>query len=155
MDSKQFKASMGCFPTGITIISTTYEKQLFGFTANSFTSVSLSPPLILFCLNKSAGSIDAFKKSTVFAISVLSIEQVEISKHFSTSRPNKFQNVKYQTGNLSNCPLITDAICWFECTKYQEYEGGDHLIFVGEVQSATINNNHKPLVYFARNYLSF
>ncbi|WPY01371.1 Flavin reductase family domain protein [Candidatus Trichorickettsia mobilis] len=143
---------MGCLPTGITVVSTNYERQLLGFTANSFTSVSLSPPLILFCLNKNAGSIAAFQSSSVFAISILAANQVEISKHFSTSQPNKFSSINYQIGKITSCPLIIDAVCWVECKKYQEYEGGDHLIFVGEVLNTTINNDRQPLVYFSRNY---
>ncbi|WP_316355239.1 flavin reductase family protein [Candidatus Trichorickettsia mobilis] len=143
---------MGCLPTGITIVSTSYDGQLLGFTANSFTSVSLSPPLILFCLNKNAGSIAAFQSSNVFAISILAANQAELSKHFSTSQPNKFSSVNHQIGKITNCPLIIDAVCWVECKKYQEYEGGDHLIFVGEVLNTTINNDQQPLVYFSKNY---
>lgn len=152
VDSEQFKASMGKLPTGVTVISTVLSNELFGFTANSFTSVSLKPPLVSFCLNKAAGSLEAFRKSSNFAVSVLAENQSVLAKHFSTGQSDKFHNQDYQLGSVSNCPLINGAICWIECEKVSEYNGGDHIIFIGKVIKVKINNNLKPLIYFARGY---
>lgn len=152
MNEEQFKATLGKMPTGITVITTNIGDILYGFTANSFTSVSLKPALISFCLNKNAGSIDAFKKSKNFAVSILSNKQSNLSKHFSTSTPNKFIDIQYELGKNSSCPMIKEALCWLECKKSQEYDGGDHIIFLGEVMFCQINNDLPPLIYFARAY---
>lgn len=152
MNSTDYKEALGKLPTGISIITTKFNDQLFGFTASSFTSLSLNPPLILFCLSKKAGSINAFRQNEKFAISILAENQLAISKHFSSVKQDKFTHIAYQLGIYSNSPLIIDAVCWIECDKVQEYEGGDHIIFVGEVKSTCINNNLNPLIYFARNY---
>lgn len=150
----QFKSAMQNFTTGITVVSTNYQGMLYGLTINSFTSVSLSPPLVLFCVNKNSNNIKGFKSSDVFAISILSEHQKLISVHFARSNVNafkKFENIDYQLG-INKCPLINESICLVECHKTSEYDGGDHIIFLGKVTSVKINSNLKPLLYFAKSY---
>lgn len=148
----QFKEAMSRFPSGVTVITTNFGKQFFGFTASSFTSVSLKPPLILFCLNKNSYSIGGFEKSDKFAVSILAEHQTDISEHFAQSRPNKFTEIAYELGAATACPLIDGAICHIECRKYASYEAGDHIIFIGEVINIVIKNDLKPLVYFHKSY---
>lgn len=155
VNSQAYKEALGKLPTGISIITTHYKDQLFGFTASSLTSLSLSPPLILFCLSKNAGSFEAFKRNDKFAISILAENQADISKHFASVKFEKFANISYQIGAYSNSPLIRGAICWIECDQIQEYEGGDHIIFIGEVKETKINNQLNPLLYFSKNYRKF
>lgn len=148
----RFKEAMSRFPAGVTVITTNQDNRLFGFTASSFTSVSLKPPLILFCLNKNSFSINGFEKSNKLAVSILAENQYEISEHFAQSHPDKFAEIAYELGSKTCCPLIKGAICHIECLKYASYDGGDHIIFVGEVINTTIRNDLKPLIYFHKSY---
>jgi len=154
VQNEEFKKAVGCFPTGVAVITTSNADKLWGFTANSFASVSLDPPLISFCLNKESASFTAFDNATTFAISVLSSDQSEISKHFAQKRMDKFANIDYKIGNFSKSPLITGAKCFLECKKYDQFECGDHYIFVGKVMSTNINEEKSPIVYFAKTYSS-
>jgi len=148
----QFKDAMSRFATGVTIITTSYNNELFGFTASSFTSVSLNPPLILFCLHKNAFSINSFNKSDKFGVSILAENQIDISKHFARPHSNKFAEIAYELGTATSCPLIEGSICHIECNKYASYDAGDHVIFVGEVINTAIKNDLKPLLYFHKSY---
>lgn len=153
MRSEEFKAAVGKFPTGVTVVSTSYEGKLWAFTANSFTSVSLEPSLISFCLDKAATSFKIFKESPYFAISILSSDQADLSVHFASHILNKFHSIKYKIGEYSNAPLINGAISFIECKKYDQFECGDHFIFVGEVKKIYIDETKSPLLYFAKTYL--
>jgi len=148
----QFKDVMSRFPSGITVITTNLDNKLFGFTASSFTSVSLKPLLILFCLHKNAFSINSFNKSNKFGISILAENQIDISKHFARPNNDKFAEIAYELGSKTACPLISGAVCHIECRKYASYNAGDHIIFVGEVMNNAIKNDLKPLVYYHKSY---
>ncbi|MGI4775761.1 MAG: flavin reductase family protein [Janthinobacterium lividum] len=152
VNEREFKESLGRFPTGVSVISTVFNREPFGFTANSFASVSLKPPMVSFCLDSKAGSLKAFLQSDVFAVSILAENQEELSRHFSSGKHDKFSNTNYDLGAVTNCPLIHGAICYIECTKIHEFKGGDHIIFVGEVISTDIKNDFSPLVYFSHKY---
>lgn len=152
MQRDDYKAAVGKYPTGVTVISTIYNKIEFGFTANSFTSVSLEPPIVSFCLNVKAGSIEAFKKSSFFTASILAFDQGGISDHFASHIENKFEGIDYYYGANSNCPIINGAVSYIECKKLNMFEAGDHIIFTGEVLAVKVCNDKNPLVYFARGY---
>ncbi len=154
MQSKEFKEAVGKFPTGITVISTAYNNKLWGFTANSFVSVSLSPFLVSFCINKQAGSVEAFKSADHFAISVLSEDQSDISNHFASYKEDKFAEIRHDIGDASKVPLVFGAVSFIECKKYNMFECGDHFIFVGEVIATKVDKTKSPLLYFARSYLN-
>ena len=100
MENEEFKAAVGKFPTGVTIISTSYDDKLWGFTANSFNSVSLEPRLISFCLNKEAGSFDVFRETSHFAVSILSSDQASLSTHFASRISDKFDSVIFHVQTL-------------------------------------------------------
>lgn len=152
MKNEEFKAAVGKFPTGVTIVSTSHDDQLWGFTANSFTSVSLEPRLISFCLNKSAGSFDVFRGTSHFAVSILSSDQASLSTHFASRISNKFDSVEYRIGEYSNAPLLNGAVSFIECKKHDQFECGDHFIFIGEVGKISIDETKSPLLYFAKSY---
>ncbi len=149
---EEFKQAAGKFPTGVCVITTSFNDLLWGFTANSFVSVSLVPPLVSFCLNKEAGSFRAFSSSKYFSINILASDQQEIAKRFAHSLPDKFANVDYKLGTESKTPLITGATSFIECRKIKEFECGDHFIFVGEVLQINIEKTKSPLLYFAKSY---
>lgn len=150
--SKEFKEAVGKFPTGVAIISTVDNGDLWGFTANSFVSVSLSPPLVSFCLDKESGSFAAFSRAEYFAVSILAGNQADIAKHFAHKSSNKFVNIDYKIVDFSGVPLITGAICFIECQKYNQFECGDHFIFIGKVMKTKVNSKKSPLLYFAKSY---
>lgn len=153
MQNEEFKLAVGKFPTGVTVITTNQGSKLYGFTANSFASVSLEPHLISFCLNKEAYSFDAFSDAEYFSISILSSAQADISGHFARHSADKFKGVDYELGKHSNSPLIQGAICFIECKKYNIFECGDHSIFIGEVIKTQIDEDKSPLLYFSKSYL--
>lgn len=152
VNSEQFKKALSNFPTGITIVTTAYNNRLFGFTVSSFTSVSLAPPLILFCINTLSTSLNAFTNSKYFAVSILADNQESLSRHFSQAQLNKFANIVYHLGPNSSCPLIDGAVCHIECTKFNQYHAGDHIIVIGEVIHTLVNEELKPLVHCLRQY---
>lgn len=152
MKNEEFKSAVGKFPTGVTVVSTFYKNKLWGFTANSFTSVSLEPQLISFCLNKEASSFKTFKDTSHFAVSILSSDQANLSTHFASRIPDKFKSIEYKIGNYSNAPLLNGAVSFVECKKYDQFECGDHFIFVGEVGEIFVDNGKSPLLYFAKSY---
>lgn len=152
VNSERFKQALSTLPTGITIITTLYNNKLFGFTADSFTSVSLLPPLVSFCLDKQAFSMSAFTSSKYFAVSILAENQEDISRHFSKFNTDKFAGISYNLGCTTNCPLIEGAVCHIECNKFSQYEVGDHVILVGEVINTIVNSNLNPLVHCLRQY---
>ena len=150
--NEDFKAAVGKFPTGVTVISTSHNDQLWGFTANSFTSVSLEPRLISFCLNKEAGSFEVFTQVSHFAVSILASNQSELSTHFASRQADKFASADYSVGEFSKAPLLSGSVAFIECKKYAQFECGDHDIFVGEVGQISINETKSPLLYFAKAY---
>ncbi len=152
MQIKDFKKAVGKFPTGVCVITTSFNDVAWGFTANSFVSVSLVPPLVSFCLNKEAGSFKAFIGSRYFAVNILASDQQEVAKQFSHSLSNKFANIDYKLCMESQAPLITGAISLIECKKFKEFECGDHFVFIGEVVQINVDESKAPLLYFAKSY---
>ncbi len=149
---EQFKQALSTLPTGVTIVTTLYNNKPFGFTASSFTSVSLLPSLVSFCLNKQSFSMSAFANSKCFAVSILSENQEDISRHFAKFNTDKFINISYNFGQTTNCPLIEGAVCHIECNKFNQHEVGDHIILIGKVINTMINSNLNPLVYYLKQY---
>lgn len=143
---------MGCFATGITIITTTdASSQPVGLTANSFSSVSLDPPLVLACLGKTVGSIAAFEAAPSFAINVLHMGQQPLSNLFASKGVDRFADTDWETWDL-NVPIIKSSLASFECRKTNQIEQGDHTIFVGEVVRAKFEPRRDPLLYFSGKY---
>ncbi|MDH3692652.1 MAG: flavin reductase family protein [Gammaproteobacteria bacterium] len=152
VDSKEFRDAMGYFATGITIISSVGPKgELIGVTANSFNSVSLEPPLVLFSLSRSALSWRSFLSTQYFAVNVLSRRQHALSTQFAKTSENKWKGVEHefwQTG----CPVIKDCLAAFECEIRYTHDGGDHIIFVGEVLRMKSNPEYRPLLFYRGQY---
>lgn len=124
VNSAQFKKALSTLPTGVTIITTLYNNKLYGFTANSFTSVSLLPPLVLFCLGKQSFSMSAFVGSEYFAVSILAENQEDISRHFSKFNTDKFAGISYDLGRITRCPLIEGAVCHLSATSLVNMKWG-------------------------------
>jgi flavin reductase (DIM6/NTAB) family NADH-FMN oxidoreductase RutF len=153
IDQREFRNIVGCFATGITVITTVDEdKNPVGLTANSFTSLSLDPPMVLFCIDRTVASFDAFHANRHFAVNILSSAQQEVSQRFAKSGPEKWSGVEFETWG-SGCPILTDCIANLECEIESVYEGGDHVIMIGIVrQMASRDGDMDPLLYFRGKY---
>ncbi len=128
------------FATGVTIVTArTPAGALIGLTANSFNSLSLSPPLVLWSLSQAAGSMPALSTGSHYAINVLAADQKALAERFAGRRDDRWDGVAYTEG-ASGAPLISGAAASFECFNRSRYEEGDHVIFVGEVERC----NHQP-----------
>lgn len=145
--SQEFRAALGMFATGVTIVTArTASGDLVGLTANSFNSVSLIPPLVLWSLSKSAASMDAFRAGSHYGISILSADQQGLAMQFATQGVDRFKGVSFDLG-ASGVPLIHGAVATFECFNRSRYEEGDHVIFVGEVEQCQHEPGASPLLY--------
>ncbi len=149
----RYKAAVGKFPTGVTVISTSFEGELYGFTANSFTSISLEPCIVSFCLSQKSGCVKGFISGEHFSISILASDQENISNNFASHRADKFLNAEYFLLSQSECPVIAGCLSYLECKRKEVINCGDHYIFIGEVIDFEICDDRKsPLVYFAKSY---
>ena len=142
-----FRNALGMFATGVTIVTArSPHGDLVGLTANSFNSVSLNPPLVLWSLSRNSSSIDAFRTGSHYAINILSAHQKDLALQFASKVPDRFAGVKYTIG-AGGAPLLDGTVATFECFNRSRYEEGDHIIFVGEVEKCSHNSTASPLLY--------
>ncbi len=147
-----FRRALGCFATGVTLVTTIdRQKQPIAVTVNSFNSVSLEPPLVLFSLARIAQRFDDFLEAGRFAVNVLATSQQELSSRFATPGEAMLNGVDYTNGS-TGCPLLTGALASFDCLTTAIHDGGDHAIFVGEVQTIAERDGGAPLLYFKGQY---
>lgn len=133
IDTKDLRKALGLFPTGVTVVTTIQEDGTpRGFTANSFTSVSLDPPLLLICISKSAASLPVFRDGTGFVVNFLEESQQDISGLFASQRPDKFEVADWRSSDKGK-PVIDDALAWFDCALENSVEAGDHDILIGRI----------------------
>lgn len=146
-DKREFRNALGNFATGVTIITAKGEDgALVGITANSFNSVSLDPPLILWSLDKGSPSLPALEASSHFCVHILSDKQAEMCMTFAKSGTDKFSTVEYTEG-LGGAPLFEGCLGRFECKNVVHHDGGDHVIIVGEVERFDTQEGD-PLLFF-------
>jgi flavin reductase (DIM6/NTAB) family NADH-FMN oxidoreductase RutF len=151
VDQRHLRHALGRFATGVTVITTrTREGRLEGLTANSFSAVSLDPPLVLWSLRRNAASLSSFLESGYFAVNVLTADQCDLSRRFATPSSDKFAGLSLSTG-LGGCPLLHDTLASFECSTEHTVVGGDHIIFIGRVHRATYRDG-EPLIFSAGQY---
>lgn len=150
-DPKQFRQALGAFTTGVTIVTTRGPDGLdYGLTANSFNSVSIDPPMVLWSINKDSSSAQAFTEGSHFAVHILSTDQEPLSNRFAKSSADKFAELELQRGP-SEIPLLDGCSARFQCKTTYQYEGGDHIILVGEVL-AFDRFDKAPLVFHSGGY---
>jgi flavin reductase (DIM6/NTAB) family NADH-FMN oxidoreductase RutF len=151
-DARTLRDALGCFATGVTVVTAmTPEGTPIGLTANSFTSVSLDPPLLLVCIARSAGSVAALEAAMYFAVNVLQIGQQPASVRFAGRGQDRFAATAWERGQCGP-PVLTGSLSTFECERHAIHEGGDHLILVGRVVRATFDPRRDPLLYFRGKY---
>ncbi len=145
-DVVDLRRAMGCFATGVAIVTTkTQDGKLVGLTANSFSSVSLDPPLILWSLRNEAPSFSSFSRSNWFAVNVLAAHQHHLARRFATPAADKFHGIDFFQG-ASGCPLLPECVAHFECSVETMMAGGDHTIFVGRLQHV-FHRDSPPLIF--------
>jgi flavin reductase (DIM6/NTAB) family NADH-FMN oxidoreductase RutF len=147
-DSRDFRSALGTFATGVTIITARgKDGGLYGMTANSFTSVSLSPPLVLWSASLYAQSLPAFQEGTHFVVNILAYDQIRLSNEFARKHENKFAEIKHI---ITECgaPVLIGAAAHLECRNEYRHYGGDHIIFIGHVERYAYTN--RPTLLFCR-----
>ncbi len=151
IDPRELRNVLGHFVTGVTVITTKDKAgKPFGLTANAFSSLSLSPPLVLICVDKAVDCYACFEQSKVFVVNFLNEEQEQLSTRFATKGIEKFTGVACHVGSCG-APLLDGALGYLECKVVNAYEGGDHTIYVGEIQTATASGD-RPLLFFKGKY---
>lgn len=158
---REFRDALGLFATGVVVITSAGNvgcgnadhNGYLGATVSSFSSVSLDPPLILFNIGRHSKAFAAWQSVDHFAVNILCENQSAISTRFARALTDKWDGVSVCTG-LGGVPLLSDALAWIECQSYAKYDGGDHLIIVGEVLSLTTRTgaDTRPLVFFGGKY---
>ncbi len=151
-DARTLRDAMGCFATGITIITAhDADGKPIGLTANSFTSVSLDPPLLLVCIANNAGSAETLRSASSFAVNVLQIGQQPVSNLFASKSEDRFAGTRWEVGEYG-APILPSSLGIFECTSNALHEAGDHFLLVGKVEKASFEPRRDPLLYFRGKY---
>lgn len=147
----EFRQALGRFASGVTVVTAKDASgRLHGITVSAFCSVSLEPPLILVCIDVNTGSHRALTETDAFVVNILRQDQQRLSDRFASYLPDKFEAVKYRSG-INDLPVLEDALANLECRLINSHPNGDHTIFVGQIERATVGTG-EPLVYFRGNY---
>lgn len=150
--SLEFRAALGMFATGVTIVTARGpDGAPVGLTANSFNSVSLTPPLVLWSLSRRAGSMAAFSTGSHYAINILAADQHALAERFASKAVDRFAGVAWHEGT-AGAPVIDGAVAVFECFNRSRYDEGDHVIFVGEVERCAHRAGAQPLIFHGGRY---
>lgn len=153
LDPRTFRDVLGTFVTGVTIVTTCDADGVkHGLTANSFSSVSLNPPLILWCQASASRSYPAFRDNASFAVNILAHDQMSLSQHFSKASDDKFRDVEHASG-INGVPLLKGTSASLECIQVTAYLCGDHVVYIGRVIRVS-RSNRAPLAFCSGRYLS-
>jgi flavin reductase (DIM6/NTAB) family NADH-FMN oxidoreductase RutF len=154
IDPEQFRHALGHLPTGVTVVTASHPGGPVGMASNSVTSVSLHPPLILFCPAKASQTWPKIKHTGAFTVNVFAAHHAHASRQFAKLGIDRFQGVAWHP--RPSGPALDDAVAWIECTIDAEHDAGDHLIVVGAVQRLEVREgSNSPLVFFRGRYGSF
>ncbi|MDA3129975.1 flavin reductase family protein [Aliibacillus thermotolerans] len=138
MDSREFRNIVGNFATGITVITTKSKETPMGFTANSFTSLSLEPKLVLFHIDKGSSNYNVFMETDHFAVNILANDQMDVSKQFAQKDVDRFAGIDYEE-KVTGSPVLTGTLAYLDCKVVNRYDGGDHTIVIGEVVDVVLS----------------
>jgi 3-hydroxy-9,10-secoandrosta-1,3,5(10)-triene-9,17-dione monooxygenase reductase component len=153
LSSRDFRRACGHFLTGVTIVTArSTDGAPIGLTVNSFTSVSLEPPLVLVCIDRRSGTYPAFAAGSPFAVHVLRHDQRELSTRFATPRTDKFADVRWHPG-IGGAPVLSEFTSLFECTAVSVEAAGDHGVFLGRVDRVEIRDSDSPLAFYRGAYV--
>lgn len=154
IDPRDFRNALGAYGTGVTIITATAaDGKPYGITCNSFASVSLNPPLVLWSLGIYSSSLTVFQNASHFAVHILGASQQALANKFAKSSDDKFAGVDWTPG-LGDAPVLADSVANFQCRSVNRYYGGDHVIFLGAVEAYAYNTG-EPLLFARGTYGRF
>ena len=150
-DPVGLRRALGSFATGVAVVTAAAGATAVGLTVNSFASLSLDPPLVLWSLNVRSSSLATFRSAPYFAINVLSEDQSHLSVHFATPRKDRFEGVAFEAG-LGGAPLLASCVAHFECAVASQIESGDHVLFIGRVTRFR-HDDQDALMFYRGRYL--
>jgi flavin reductase (DIM6/NTAB) family NADH-FMN oxidoreductase RutF len=151
IDPARFRDALAQFATGVTVVTTLdRDGEPRGFTANSFTSVSLDPPLVLVCVSRRVNSYPVLTQSGGFVVNILAQGQRQLSQRFASKEPDKFAGVAWAP-SATGAPILDGALAWLECLPWRRVTAGDHVVLIGEVVDLGVNPG-EPLAFFGRAY---
>lgn len=150
VDERAFRRCLGQFATGVTVVTANVGGRLVGVTANSFSSLSLDPPLILWSIKRSARSFSTFAVADHFAVNILAGDQISLSQAFASSSEDKFADISWRKG-MHGSPVLENVVATLECTRQTVHDGGDHIIIVGRVDKFTLSDK-SPLLFAQGRY---
>jgi flavin reductase (DIM6/NTAB) family NADH-FMN oxidoreductase RutF len=155
LDAERFRQVLGAWASGVTIVTSRHGDHVHGMTVSAFCSVSLDPPLVLVCADKASNTHELIARAGVFSVSVLAQGQGELSNRFASKRYEdvRFEGLECEPG-ATGCPRIPGAFAWLDCSVSQAVDAGDHWIYVGQVEDASLADA-EPLLYFRGAYRSF
>jgi flavin-dependent trigonelline monooxygenase, reductase component len=155
VDIAELRQALGSYATGVTVVTTLDSKgEPKGFTASSFTSVSLDPPLVLVCIGKGAACYPAFTGTTQFGVNVLCQDQLHVSRRFASKSADKFADIAWVSGTTGS-PILPGSMAWLDCQLHDRLEAGDHLILIGRVLRFGHSPERQPLGYHRGSYIAF
>ena len=152
IDPATFRAVLGRFASGVTVVTVRdAEGRDHGMTVSAFCSVSLEPPLVLACIDRSAALLPTLGAGATYAINVLSESQEALSRRFAAEVDDRFDGVGYTRGPAGS-PLLEDALAWLECRVEARVDAGDHVVVIGRVEHAQVSERAAPLLYYRSGY---
>lgn len=152
IDSLHFREALASLASGVCVITAQLKGEAMGITVSSFTSLSLTPPLVLFCLNRTSKSKTAFALHQPFIVHLLGAEQQHLAQHFAASGKTSWESIAYQE-TREGVRALKHCITAISCTVHKQHAGGDHVIIIGKVHAIRIvDKSAKPLLYFRRHY---
>ena len=154
IDEARFRQVLGHFATGVTVVTGMAGGQAVGLAVNSFTSVSLEPPLVAFCVGGLSRTWPRLRTAGTFCVNILAEDQEALSRAFAGRPPDRFLGVGWRPGR-SGAPILADVLAWIECTVEAEHAAGDHVIVVGRVQDLDVGHEGRPLVFYRGGYGRF
>lgn len=155
IDAARFRQVLGHFATGVTIVTTAAAGEPAGLSVNSFTSVSLDPPLVAFCVARGSATWPRIREAGHFCVNILSEDQEDLCRAFAVrGGREKFRGVGWRPAE-SGAPIVAGALAWVDCTIEAEHDGGDHLLIVGRVADMGVAHEGRPLVFYRGGYGRF
>ena len=154
IDEARFRQVLGHFATGVTVVTGVDEGRPVGLAVNSFTSVSLEPALVAFCVGIRSATWPGLRTAGTFCVNILADDQEALSRAFAARGPERFQGVGWRPAP-SGAPILTGVLAWIDCTVHAEHEAGDHVIVVGRARALNVEHEGRPLVFYRGGYGRF
>lgn len=152
VEARDLRRTLGRFATGVVAVTALWEDHPHGMTVNSFTSVSLDPPLVLFCSYPNGQTCKAIQASGAYGISILTLEQMELCKRFAgmteVQEPDRFVGLEYTRSPILGVPWMADCLAWLECRLVNTWSAGDHVVLLGQVEQIRVGAEADPLLFF-------